>query len=228
MSMREASSRCNIPKSTLHDKISALNRGEQVTLQPKMGTFTDTFSLEYEQVLLDHVKDLSNRCLPPMEKEFLNLAFDLVEAMNIPHRFNKEKVTAGKHFYYDFMQRHPVSLRVPVSTSMKRAVGFNEPQVDIFYDNFEKLMTQYIFPSSNIYNCNETGVNCVQKHQKVLAPKAVHQVGKLTSAERGKNIPVLFCMSANGHFIPPFFVFPRQRMNDRLMINAPAKRFDEQ
>ena len=30
-------------------------------------------------------------------------------------------------------------------------------------------------------------------------------------------------MSANGHFIPPFFVFPRQRMNDRLMINAPAE-----
>lgn len=30
-------------------------------------------------------------------------------------------------------------------------------------------------------------------------------------------------MSANGHYIPPFFVFPRQRMNERLMINAPAE-----
>ncbi|XP_045457552.1 tigger transposable element-derived protein 6-like [Melitaea cinxia] len=223
MSVREASSRFNIPKSTLHDKTSALSRGEEVTLQPKMGRFTKTFSPEYEQVLLDHVKDLSNRCLPLMKKEFLKLAFDLAEAMKIPHRFNKQKATAGKHFYYDFMQRHPgVSLRVPESTSMMRAVGFNKPQVNIFYDNLEKLMTRYKFPASNIYNCDETGVSCVQKHRKVLAPKTVRQVGKLTSAERGKNITVLFCMSADGHFIPPFFVFPRQRMSDRLMINAPA------
>jgi hypothetical protein len=224
MSLREASSRYNIPKSTLHRKTSSLNRGREVSLQPKMGRFTNTFSPEYEQVLVEHVKDLANRCMPLMKKEFLKLAYDLAEAMKIPHRFNKEKQTAGKHFYYDFMQRHPyISLRAPESTSMMRAVGFNKPQVDIFYNNLEKLMTQYKFPPSNIYNCDETGVSCVHKHQKVLAPKAVRQVGKLTSAERGKNITVLFCMSANGHYVPPFFVFPRQRMNDRLMINAPIQ-----
>lgn len=224
LSLRDASSRYNIAKSTLHDKTSALNRGEEVTLQPKVGRFTNTFSPEYEQVLVDHVKDLSNRCLPLMKKEFLKLAFDLAESMKIPHRFNKEKGTAGKHFYYDFMQRHPdISLRAPESTSMMRAVGFNKPQVELFYDNLDKLMTLQNFSPCNIYNCDETGVSCVHKHQEVLAPKAVRQVGKLTSAEKGKNITVLFCMSANGHFIPPFFVFPRQRMNDRLMINAPAE-----
>lgn len=224
LSLRVASSRYSIPKSTLHDKISSIKRGEEVTLIPKLGRFTNTFSPEYEQVLVNHVKDLSNRCLPLMRKEFLKLAFDLAESMKIPHRFSKDKGTAGKHFYYDFMQRHPdLSLRAPESTSMMRAVGFNKPQVDLYYDNLEKLLTQYKFPPSNIYNCDETGVSCVHKHQKVLAPKAARQVGKLTSAERGKNITILFCMSASGHFIPPFFVFPRQRMNDRLMINAPAE-----
>jgi transposase len=114
MSLREASSRYNIPKSTLHRKTSSLNRGREVSLQPKMGRFTNTFSPEYEQVLVEHVKDLANRCMPLMKKEFLKLAYDLAEAMKIPHRFNKEKQTAGKHFYYDFMQRHPyISLRAP-------------------------------------------------------------------------------------------------------------------
>lgn len=84
-------------------------------------------------------------------------------------------------------------------------------------------MTKYNFASSKIYNGDETRVSCVHKHQKVLAFKAIRQVGKLTSAERGKNITVLFCMGAHGQFIPPFFVFPRQRMNDRLMINAQAE-----
>lgn len=74
-----------------------------------------------------------------------------------------------------------------------------------------------------MYNCDETGVSSVHKHLKVLAPKAIRQVGKLTYAERGNNITVLFCMSANCHYIPSFFVFPRQRMNDRLMMNAPAE-----
>lgn len=223
LSLGVASLRYNIPKSTLHDKVSALKRGEEVTLQPKIGRFTNTFSPEYEQVLVNHVKDLSNRCMPLAKKEFLQLAFDLAESLKIPHRFNKDKGIAGKHFYYEFMRRHPdLSLRTPESTSMMRAVGFNKPQVDFYYDNLEKLLTQYKFSPANIYNCDETGVSCVHKHPKVLAPKAVRQVGKLTSAERGKNITILFCMSAVGHFIPPFFVFPRQRMNDRLMMNAPA------
>ncbi|XP_026728373.1 uncharacterized protein LOC113494293 [Trichoplusia ni] len=224
LSVRQAAMQYNIPKSTIHDKIKAINRGEEVTMKPKLGRFTSTFSAEYEQVLVDHIKDLSNRCMPLMKKEFLKLAYDLAETMKIPHRFNKEKGSAGKHFYYDFMKKHSdISLRAPESTSMMRAVGFNKPQVDIFYDNLEKLMQQYKFTPSRIYNCDETGVSCVHKHQKVLAPKAIRQVGKLTSAERGKNITVLFCMSANGHYIPPFFVFPRQRMNERLMMNAPGE-----
>ncbi|XP_036146776.1 uncharacterized protein LOC118646934 [Monomorium pharaonis] len=224
MGLREAALKYSIPKSTLHDKITCLKSGEEIALQPKLGRFTKTFLPEYEEQLLNHVKDLSNRCLPLMKKEFLKLAYDLAVELKLPHRFNTEKRTAGKHFYYDFMARHPdLSLRTPESTSMMRAVGFNKLQVDLFFSNLEKLMNQYNFPPSNIYNCDETGVSCVQKHQKVLAPKAVRQVGKLTSAERGKNITIMFCMSANGYFIPPFFIFPRMKMNERLMINAPSQ-----
>lgn len=224
ISLRQASSKYGIPKSTLHDKVASLKSGKEIELQPKVGRFTKTFSSEYEEQLVNHVKDLANRCLPLMKKEFLKLAYDLAVDLKLPHRFNSEKGTAGKHFYYDFMKRHPdLALRTPESTSLMRAVGFNKPQVELFFFNVEKLMNQYHFPPSNIYNCDETGVSCVQKHQKVLASKSVRQVGKLTSAERGKNITILFCMSANGYFIPPFFVFPRQRMNERLMINAPAQ-----
>lgn len=104
-----------------------------------------------------------------------------------------------------------------------RAVGYNKPQVELFYNNLEKLINQFNFPPSNVYHCDETGVSCVHKHQKVLAMKFVRQVGKLTSAERGKSITILFCMSANGYFIPPFFVFSRQKINNRLIINAPAQ-----
>ena len=55
----------------------------------------------------------------------------------------------------------------------------------------------------------------------VLAQKGKRQVGKLTSAERGRNVTISFCINPTGMFIPPFFVFLRKKMNGRLMINAP-------
>lgn len=45
--------------------------------------------------------------------------------MKSSHRFNKDKIVAGKHFYYDLMKRHPdISLRVLKSISIMRAVEF--------------------------------------------------------------------------------------------------------
>jgi len=181
MSLREASLQYDIPRSTLHNKITCLKSGKEITLQPKLGRYTKTFSPEYEEQLVNHIKNLARRCMSLMKKEFLKLAYDLAVELKLPHRFNTETKTAGKHFYYAFMARHPeIALRIPESTSIMRAVGFNKPQVDVFFSNLEKLMNEYKFPPSNIYNCDETGISCVQKHQKILAIKTVRQVGKLT------------------------------------------------
>lgn len=94
--MRQASFRYNIPKNIVHDKTSAFNRGE-VTLQTKLGLFTNTCSPNYDELLVDHVKDLSNRSLPLIKKQFLKLASELVESMKVPYRFNKEKGVTGKY-----------------------------------------------------------------------------------------------------------------------------------
>jgi hypothetical protein len=49
----------------------------------------------------------------------------------------------------------------------------------------------------------------------------------VTSAERGETITVEICMSAAGSFMPPLFVFPRQRHNVEFMRNAPPGSFAE-
>jgi hypothetical protein len=58
-----------------------------------------------------------------------------------------------------------------------------------------------------------------------LSEKGKKQVGKFTSAERSRNITVIFSMNVTGHFIPRMFIFPRKKMdkNDRLMIGAPLE-----
>ncbi|XP_067216924.1 uncharacterized protein [Linepithema humile] len=223
LSIRKASERYAVPKSTLFDNIKVIKQGGEVSLYSKKG-FKKTFDEIYEMTLKEHVVNLSHRCMPLTKKEFQKLAFDLAESLKIDHRFNKEKKMAGKHFYYDFIKRNPgLSLRTPEPTSLLRSVGFNRPQVKLFYDNLKSLYEKYNFEASDIFNCDETGVSTVHKQQKVLAVEGIRQVGNLTSAERGKNVTVMFCMSAAGFFLPPYFIFPRQRIPERLMIGAPPQ-----
>lgn len=223
MGVREAAHRFGVPKSSLHDRVTQLRKGEQIKLQPKLGRFEPTF-IDIEEQLLQHVQELDNRLMPLTKKEFLKLAYDLAENLKLDHRFNKETKTAGKHFYKNFMERHPeLSLRTPESTSLMRCVGFNKPQVELFFNKLDSLIEKHHFPPSRIYNADETGVSCVHKNQKVLSTKGKRQVGKLTSGERGKNITLMFGMNPTGHFIPPLFIFPRQRMNERLMLGAPEE-----
>lgn len=228
ISARRAAELYQVPRTTLNDRISAIKNSKEVSIKPVMGRFHKIFSSEHEEILAEHVKDLANRLMPLNKQEFLRLAFQLAEKLKLPHQFNKEKMSAGKNYYYAFMKRHSdLSLRTAESTSLMRAVGFNRPQVERFFEGLENLMQKFNFTPYKIWNCDETGVSIVQKHAKVLATKNQRQVGKLTSAERGKNVTVLFAMSAGGQFVPPFFVFPRSRINERLMINAPHESVGE-
>lgn len=235
MSIREASRRFQVPKSTLADKLKLLKSGKEISAYHGLdnkGRFQRTFNNEQEEELHMYVKKLDNELMPLNKDEFLRLAFQLAEKLKIKHRFNKEKKMAGKDFYYDFMKRYSdLSLRTPESTSLQRAQGFNKVRVDKFFKKLGDLMENFSFPASRIFNCDETGVSVVHNnHLKVLSVKGKKQVGKLTSGERGKNITVLLCINAAGdHFIPPLFVFPRVRMDFELTKDAPeGSTFDAQ
>ena len=76
-----------------------------------------------------------------------------------------------------------------------------------FYYIHLKLQEQFGFQASEIYNADETGVSIVHKNDKVLSVKGRKQVGKLTSAERGRNVTVMFSMNATAHSTPTMFIF---------------------
>ncbi|KOC70166.1 hypothetical protein WH47_08643 [Habropoda laboriosa] len=80
---------------------------------------------KFESQLVSYMKDQDAKFMPLSKPEFLKLVYDLAERLKLPHQFNKQKKTAGKQFYYEFMTRHPeLSLRAPESTSLQRALGF--------------------------------------------------------------------------------------------------------
>ena len=59
--------------------------------------------------------------------------------------------------------------------------------------------------------------------QKVLAEKGVHQVGQVTSQERGEMITQVGIIGTSGLALPPIWVFPRVRENpSRILANLPS------
>jgi len=139
------------------------------------------------------------------------------------HQFNRDKQLAGKKWVRLFMKRQPsLSLRQPEATSYARATGFNKPAVQKFFSLLTEIVDKYKLDGSRIYNCDESGMKTVQqKHSKVIAVKGKKQVGSMTSSERGKNVTVVCCTNACGHYIPPVFIFGRKRMNPVFMDYAP-------
>lgn len=130
---------------------------------------------------------------------------------------------AGYDWVAGFRKRNPtLTLRKPQSTSLARAQGFNKPNVDKFFSLLREVQDKHFYPPHRVFNVDETGLTTVQsKNTKVFALKGRRQVGGMTSAERGLLSTFVVCMSAGGTYIPPFIIFPRQRMKPELTDGAP-------
>lgn len=101
-------------------------------------------------------------------------------------------------------------------------MGFNAVVVNKFFKLWENTIDKYNFSPDRIFNCDETGISSVGKcNPKIIAQKGKKQIGSIASAERGKTVTIEICMSASGNFMPPMFIFPRVRMKDCLLDNAP-------
>lgn len=145
----------------------------------------------------------------------------------IHHNFNRENQMAGKDWYNGFIKRHrQISLRNPEPTSLARLTAFNKPAVSKFFSSLENLIDRYHFSATSIFNVDETALSTVpSKHGKVLSRRGRHQVGTLTSTERGSTTTGVFCVSAAGRWVPPMLLFRRKRMSDLLSQGAPPGTF---
>lgn len=183
---------------------------------PNMGRKTVFISVQEEE-LKNHILLLSKLYFGVTIHQIRQIAFEYAEKNNIKHKFNKITKLAGEGWLSGFLKRcGDVSIRKPEHTSLSRILGFNKADVAKFYSNLEDVYEKYGFTASRIFNCDETGVNTVGNAVKVLAKKGQKQVGLVSSAERGTNTTVVCCFSAAGMYVPPMFIFKRQRMTPLL------------
>ncbi|KAH1014766.1 hypothetical protein HUJ05_012597 [Dendroctonus ponderosae] len=105
---------------------------------------------------------------------------------------------------------------------MARAAGSNKTRIDDFYKLLKRICEADKITATRIFNVEETGCSTVQRRcQKILAKKGKHQIGSISSGEKGINTTVVCCASAAGQFVPPMVIFKRKLFQKELSIGAP-------
>lgn len=216
-SIRKAAKLYNVPYATLQDRLKNRYPTEKIKLGRK-----SVFSQEQEIELRNYILKLANSYYGLTPKKIRQIAYDFAVSNNIKHNFSCETKMCGKEWLYGFLRRNTqISLRRPEATSLNRVLAFNRADVNLFYDNLEQVMTKYQFRPHRIFNVDETGISGVHKPSRILAQKGRKQVGAITSGERGQTTTVVSCMSASGLYVPPLFIFKRERMKEGLDKNGP-------
>ncbi|KAL0829616.1 hypothetical protein ABMA28_003122 [Loxostege sticticalis] len=147
----------------------------------------------------------------------------IVNNIKIPDSWRLEKM-AGYEWLLSFRSRHQdLTLKKPEACSLARATAFNEEAVKKFFCNLKEVMQRH--PSfgngCRVYNLDETATTTIQKPQKVIAPKGRHNIGKITSGEKGTLVTTFAIVCAAGHALPPVLVFPRKHYKDHMLTGAP-------
>ena len=124
------------------------------------------------------------------------------------------------------MKRHPdISERNPEKLSLVRAYGFNQSNVLAFMRLLKSILFNAngdrLIPPNLIYNVDETGFFICHKPYRILAKKGKKTVSAITSAEKGKTITSVMCVSATGNYLSPMMIFPGVRMRNELLKEVP-------
>lgn len=221
--LRETAKKWNIPKTSLARYV--LNRDKLPGADNKYKskhTSMQIFTIQEENHLMEYVLTMSKMHYGLSKIKTRQIAFQFALANNkkMPKKWLDMKL-AGIDWLRGFLERNPeLSVRKPEAISLARATSFNKKNVFDFFDNLSDVLRRYKFGPEAIYNVDETGVKTVQNTTSVLAKKGSKQVGQITSAERGHLVTMCIAVNAIGNSIPPFYVFPRHKFKENLMLKG--------
>ena len=217
----KVSKECGIPARTLRRH---RDKKVQVPGSVNLGRHVPALPPEIEKEIHEHIKNMEQSLYGLTVRDVQRLAFDIAEHYNLDHPFSRIKRRAGKDWVRGYFKRFgDLSVRTPQGTNISRAVGFNRPKVQQFFDLYKDVLQKHQYLPSHIWNMDESGVSTVHEPGKIVATKGAKQVSKMTSGERGPTVTVICCMNAAGTYVPPMMIFPRKRMIDTLMNGAPPQ-----
>ena len=188
-SVRRAAIKYNVPKSTLHDRISG---------KVAMGATS-----EPERYLNDHEEEELVRFLSGCARigygKSKKQVLCLVEAI-LMKKQGVSSAPVSKGWWESFQKRHPqLTLRCPETLSYARAIASSREVVDDYSDLLEETLARNDLTNkpAQIFNCDETGFPlCPKAVGKLIAVKGQKNFWVNSSSEKAQ-ITVLACASAS-------------------------------
>lgn len=161
--------RYNVPVATLYRKSKREGEESEVP-KKKLGRFVTIFTKKQEHSLIEHVLAMQQRLFGLTYTDLRRLVFEFAERNQVAHTFNREKGMAGRDWLYEFLNKYKqIPLRQPENISSIKASGFNKPVVSTSFYLLTRLIDEYKFRASRVYNCDKTSISIVpNKLSKIL------------------------------------------------------------
>lgn len=212
--MEQAAKRYDVPITTLKDRV----RGRVDVETVKSGT-PPLFTQEQESTLATYLRTMGEIGYGYSRQETINLASDYAFHFGIRDKNHP----LSQRWFYGFLNRWPdLKLVKPRSLEIARAKSATPTAINNYFNELNRIMTKYNLKEKPhlIYNVDEKGLSPDHKPPKIVTGK-MYKAQAVTSG-KGKTVTVIGCANATGQQVPPFFVFPGQRMLDSLMQGASA------
>ena len=205
MSVRRAASDFDVPKSTLHDRISG-----KVSIDARSGPERYLNDKEEEQIV-NFIVGCSKIGYARSKKQILALVSAIVAKKR---GLEEGDIVVTKGWWASFQRRHPqLSLRCAEALSYARAIAQDPEILNSYYDLLEKTLkdNDLLNKPHMIFNCDETGFSLEHKPGKLVGMKGVKHLNSTTSGDKAQ-MTVLACVCAIGYSMPPMVIFDRKRL----------------
>ena len=206
--IRRAAERYNVPKSTLHDRISG-----RVQFGSTSGP-ESYLNEEEERELVQFIEACT-------DIGFSRTKSQIIELVQRVMMHKKKDVNVSLGWWTSFRRRHPhIVLRSPESVSHVRAIGTRREILQRYFDLLEETFTEYDLydKPTAIFNMDETGMPLNPVPPKVLSRKGTHHPVTRVSADDKSRLTVVSCCNAAGYTIPPMVILDRKRLPPEFSI----------
>ncbi|XP_065215246.1 uncharacterized protein LOC135841942 [Planococcus citri] len=122
-------------------------------------------------------------------------------------------------WYTRYKSRHNFSLRTPEGVSCDRMNMSTEDKKEEFFKKYAVIMKKFNFNSNEIYNMDESGLQLVSRHPKVVCSRGAKRVIVQKSGERSETITIVACGNASGTIIiPPLVIFKGDSVDEDIVL----------
>ena len=207
VSIRRAAEVYDVPRSTLHDRVSG-----KVNFGSRSGPdkyLTD----EEEEEMVCFLNICATLGYARSKKQVVSLVQFLVSAKGL-----NVKVSDG--WWQGFVKRHGnLTLRAAEPLAYARAISSQPEVLNQYYTVLEETLEKHeLFDKPcQIYNLDETGMPLDPRPPKVVCPKGTKHAQSIGSGSKAQ-ITALCCCNAAGSVMPPMIIFDRQTLKPELTV----------